>query len=228
MSLEHASVADWDAAYVLGALSSADRHAFEAHLEDCGQCRRAVAEIAPVAGLLGRIEKEHAESLLVEPVAAPDPARRTEFARIGTGERMRQRRRRWTGALAAAAAIVIAVALVPVVGSSLSESTEVALENSADVPLEATVTLEQVEWGTRIELECHYGVSDDGYSVERSYALYVIGADSTEDQASSWRARPGTSAHLTSATAFNADEIVALELRVVGSGQVLMHADLTD
>lgn len=228
MSIEHASVADWDAAYVLGALSSTDRRAFEAHLEDCGQCRRAVAEIAPMAGLLGRIENEHAESLLVEPLAAPDPARRAEFARVGEGEWMRRRRRRWSVGLAAAAAIVVAVALAPAISSSLSESTVVALENTADVPLEATVKLEQVEWGTRMELECHYGTSGNGYSVERPYALYVIGPDNTEVQASSWRARPGTSAHLTTATALNVDEIVALEVRVVGSEKVLMHADLTD
>jgi Putative zinc-finger len=228
MSLEHAHVADWDAAYVLGALSSADRYAFEAHLEDCGQCRRAVAEIAPMAGLLGRIDKEHAESLLVENPAGPDPAARADFARLGTRERMRRRRRRWSRALAAAAAVVVAVALVTAIGSSLSEGTVVAFESSADVPLEATVKLEQTEWGTRIELDCHYGGSADGYNVERPYALYVIAKDSTEVQASSWRARPGTSAHLTTATALNPDEIVALELRSIDSGQVLMHADLTD
>lgn len=35
MNADHAQFAEWDAAYVLGALNSADRRLFEAHLEDC-------------------------------------------------------------------------------------------------------------------------------------------------------------------------------------------------
>ena len=42
----------WDAAYVLGALSDADRGEFEAHLAGCMSCREAVAELAGVVPLL--------------------------------------------------------------------------------------------------------------------------------------------------------------------------------
>jgi carotenoid cleavage dioxygenase-like enzyme len=42
----------WDAAYVLGALSDADRGEFEAHMAGCGSCRDAVAELAGVVPLL--------------------------------------------------------------------------------------------------------------------------------------------------------------------------------
>ncbi len=42
----------WDAAYVLGALSDADRREFEAHLAGCVSCRAAVAELSGVAPLL--------------------------------------------------------------------------------------------------------------------------------------------------------------------------------
>ena len=34
----------WDAAYVLGSLSSAERREYEAHLETCDRCRSAVAD----------------------------------------------------------------------------------------------------------------------------------------------------------------------------------------
>ena len=37
---------EWDAAYVLGALSPRDRRAFEQHLATCAACREAVAELA--------------------------------------------------------------------------------------------------------------------------------------------------------------------------------------
>jgi carotenoid cleavage dioxygenase-like enzyme len=42
----------WDAAYVLGALSDADRGEFEAHMAGCESCREAVAELAGIVPLL--------------------------------------------------------------------------------------------------------------------------------------------------------------------------------
>jgi carotenoid cleavage dioxygenase-like enzyme len=42
----------WDAAYVLGALSDADRGEYEAHLAGCMSCREAVAELSSLAPLL--------------------------------------------------------------------------------------------------------------------------------------------------------------------------------
>src|ERR1700753_2641377 len=44
--------AQWDAAYVLGSLSAADRREFEAHLEECPACREAVAELSGIPALL--------------------------------------------------------------------------------------------------------------------------------------------------------------------------------
>src|SRR3981189_1348475 len=43
--------ATWDAAYVLGSLSSAERREYEAHLETCDRCRSAVAEIRGIPAL---------------------------------------------------------------------------------------------------------------------------------------------------------------------------------
>ncbi|MFY9765074.1 MAG: zf-HC2 domain-containing protein, partial [Mycobacterium sp.] len=36
----------WDAAYVLGSLSSAERREFEAHMTDCPLCGSAVGELS--------------------------------------------------------------------------------------------------------------------------------------------------------------------------------------
>jgi anti-sigma factor RsiW len=51
---EHAAFADWDGAYVLGALAPDERRAYEDHLAGCARCRAAVAELAPLPGLLAR------------------------------------------------------------------------------------------------------------------------------------------------------------------------------
>lgn len=47
--------AEWDAAYVLGALSSDERREFEDHLSACSVCQAAVADFAGLPGLLGRV-----------------------------------------------------------------------------------------------------------------------------------------------------------------------------
>ncbi|MCZ2263463.1 anti-sigma factor family protein, partial [Isoptericola sp. QY 916] len=51
---------EWDAAYVLGALSPADRRDYEEHLAGCDACRAAVAELAGLPGLLASVPAEHA------------------------------------------------------------------------------------------------------------------------------------------------------------------------
>jgi len=45
-------LATWDAAYVLGALSNADRREFEAHLVRCGSCRDSVTELTAISPML--------------------------------------------------------------------------------------------------------------------------------------------------------------------------------
>jgi hypothetical protein len=58
--------AEWDAAYVLGALSPSDRRAYERHLAECDACRAAVAELAGMPGLLSSLSPAHAEALVAE------------------------------------------------------------------------------------------------------------------------------------------------------------------
>ncbi|WP_129784798.1 anti-sigma factor family protein [Promicromonospora panici] len=64
--------AEWDAAYVLGALSPSDRRAYERHLADCDACRAAVAELAGMPGLLGTLSPAHAEALVAEAPGAAE------------------------------------------------------------------------------------------------------------------------------------------------------------
>ena len=56
----------WDAAYVLGALSDADRREFETHLVGCASCRTAVTELTAVSPLLSLLHYDD--------VVAPDCA----------------------------------------------------------------------------------------------------------------------------------------------------------
>jgi hypothetical protein len=64
--------ADWDAAYVLGALGPAERREYAAHLEGCESCRRSVSDLAALPGLLASVPAD------TFPVAAPARERAPE------------------------------------------------------------------------------------------------------------------------------------------------------
>lgn len=53
----------WDAAYVLGALSCAERREFEAHLGICASCRAAVAELSDLPPLLRVLDVDEARAI---------------------------------------------------------------------------------------------------------------------------------------------------------------------
>ncbi|MGN6752955.1 MAG: zf-HC2 domain-containing protein [Intrasporangium sp.] len=68
--------ADWDAAYVLGALSSADRSEYEDHLAGCKGCRDAVAELAGVPGLLSTVSPAEVLAIDIPDSDVPESATR--------------------------------------------------------------------------------------------------------------------------------------------------------
>lgn len=237
MSTDHAAFAEWDAAYVLGALSPADRRAFEEHLESCDRCVRAVASIAPTLGLMARIDRTRAEALLAGdpagdadgPVvgAAPVAMRGVEDLLARAARDRRHRRTRWSAGLAAAAVVVVAVvvAVSTAIVPALRGIRTADLVDVADVPLTASVEFVPAAWGTRIELECRYLGDGGGEGAGRPYVLVVVDRDGAVSEVSSWRASPGATARLDAATALEVGEIAAVEIRPIDSDVVLMRAD---
>ncbi|WP_206790419.1 zf-HC2 domain-containing protein [Amycolatopsis sp. MtRt-6] len=55
---------EWDAAYVLGALSPGERREYEQHLVCCGTCAAAVASFAGMPGILSVVPRETTVELL--------------------------------------------------------------------------------------------------------------------------------------------------------------------
>ncbi|WP_374313627.1 anti-sigma factor [Microbacterium sp.] len=233
MNVDHAHFADWDAAYVLGALSPADRRAFETHVEQCDLCRAAIADMAPTIGLLSRVASERAQSMLAPAPAAPtamaegpDAASRERVIEAGV-RRSRRGRGWWIGGLTAAAAVIVAVVVI-VTGAILppAPAQVVALEPIADVPVTATVELTGVAWGTRIDMVCRYGETDGQGDEGWPYALVVTAVDGTTSEVSSWQALPGATARVSAGTALDPDEIASVEIRSVSSGKVLLRGDV--
>lgn len=235
MNPDHPRFAQWDAAYVVGALAPAERREFEEHLAECAECRRAVAELSPAVGLLSRLTPEDAERIDAQVAedgtpedGTPDettrPAEILSFARA----RARRRRRVRVVALVAAAVLIIAAVAVPfAVSSFVRPATEsFALENVVEIPLEASVRLTSVDWGTRIELDCRYADAPDADpDASWTYALAVVDAAGDASTVSTWRAGPGSAARLSAGTALDVDDIRGVEIRSM-SGTVLMSYEL--
>src|SRR4051812_36705433 len=99
--------AEWDAAYVLGALAPAERLEFEGHLALCTRCRASVAEIAGLPGLLAQVGPEDAARLTEMPDHHDGPPATVMPEVLATVRRERGRLTRTMLGLAAALALLL-------------------------------------------------------------------------------------------------------------------------
>lgn len=225
--MSHDAFSRYDAAYVLGALTPADRQAFEEHLESCECCQRAVAEVAGLPGLLARVDPADLES--AEDAASPGPVPETLLPRLlGEVKRSQQRRRTWAVAsAAAAAAAVVAVGVTvgngdgpgqppaPVAGQTMTQVDQSRLS--------AQLAMEDVAWGTRLSITCTYTAGRYDGGEAPAYALVVTTRDGAE-QVATWRAVVGKPTTVVAATASRSSEITSVEVRTTRGEPVLRLA----
>jgi anti-sigma-K factor RskA len=207
-----------DGAYVLGALSPAERAAYERHLATCSFCREAVADIAVLPGLLGRLDPEEFAKLLGD-----TPAQRNRMPDLVTAARStrqrerRQTRRRMLGAALAAAC----VALVATVGAVFWLDRGTAVEPpvpavamrpvGAAVPVSANVSLRSGRWGTKVSMVCRYARTTS-HSEAYTFRLVAFGPDNQKEQVGSWLAAPGAEVEMAGMTRFTGSNLSRLEL----------------
>jgi hypothetical protein len=236
---DHARYTEWDAAYVLGSLSSVERREFEAHLELCDRCRLAVADLSGLPSLLGRVVPERALSLLAsedededadaDEDAEPGSAPVTDIvARIEKAEhRRRLRRFGIVGGIAAAALAVAAVAIPVTIAAQPHPTVAVALAPTAGNSVSGDVQLTSVKWGTKIDMHCAYGTGSTwGYPGDGGYALWVVDRAGRASEVSTWKATSGSQVKLTAATALSVGEIARIEVRSAATNDVLLAKKL--
>jgi hypothetical protein len=221
-----------DGAYVLGALSSSDRMQFEQHLADCPDCDRAVRQLAGLPGLLARVDAS-----VLELSAGAGPVPETLLPRlVGEVRRTRRRRSVLIGTVAAAALVVAGVVPVVVVntlsgGTSQASPPAVttappagrAMVPLGGAPVRATIALDPVAWGTRLDLTCTYAPRPDQYELPSvaTYVLVVRTRDGRTEQVGTWRSIGGRTMRLTAATSVRRDEIASVEVRTTSGRRVL-------
>ncbi|ASW53231.1 anti-sigma factor [Plantactinospora sp. KBS50] len=210
-----------DGAYVLGALAPAERAAYERHLAGCAECREAVAEIAVLPGLLGRLDPAGLESI----AGPPEPQSRLPgLIAAARADRRRSRRRtrmRYAGAVLAAAglALVFGLGVTRLAGDAARPAPSASTVPLAAMrpvrgagPVTAEVAVTSTAWGSRVTMHCRYPATGD-YPETRTFRLVAIGADGAREQVSSWLAAPGDDVTLTGATRLSGPELTRLELQ---------------
>ncbi|MBF4461784.1 MULTISPECIES: anti-sigma factor family protein [unclassified Rathayibacter] len=222
---------DWDAAYLLGALSIADRRAYELHVRTCRGCREALAEFVPLPGLLAHLPQEEALRLLEEPrvheeVASP-PALLTRLAAATEAIRRRARVKVAFLALAAAGvsaatAIALPLALGPSGTPVETVGSTVSLAAAPGVPVQASVRFVPEQWGTRIDMDCSWSDTQAQYAGATGYVMYVTDSSGATEPIGSWTSTPGSTMEPSLSTGLPLASIASVEVRLQDSGEVVL------
>lgn len=229
LAREHTEVSDWDAAYVLGALTPADRRRYERHVDDCARCRAAVAELSGLPGLLAGVP---VEQIGADPADDLPPDLLPRLSVAVTRRRRSRIRYAAVGALVAAAAVVLAlVAFWP--GSGVDpRPTPTASQVAVSLPLQAvtpnplavSVSLVSEPWGTRMNLDCRFAGDGGSAGPDRDYgyAIYATNRAGVTMPVGSWTYGPDTTAEPVGTSKWPVEQIATVEVRA-DDGTVLLR-----
>jgi anti-sigma factor RsiW len=227
---DHHRYAMWDAAYVLGSLSSADRREFEAHIVDCPSCREAVAELSGVPALLSQLNRNEVAAINESDHTSGGPEISPELlpSLLATVRWRRHRTRLMTWAAAAAAAVLLAIsALVGVAGHSPTSAPPQASASALPMAqvgttlLASTVSLSRQQWGTHIALKFVCTAPVDAH--HDTVALVVVGRDGSQSRLATWVAIPGRTATPTGSISMPVDQIAAVQVVLADNGRVMLE-----
>ena len=219
----------YDAAYVLGALSPADRRDFEEHLAVCPACASSVGELAGLPGLMSRVSIDQL-------TAEPEPVPETLLPSLARAvRRERGRRRLVVGLSAAAAACLLAAGTAAITRPEAPARTPVAAPTStrpgtashpmtavAASPVTASARLVDMAWGTRIDLTCSYRAQGLYPAAGVPYAMVVIDRNGAAQQVATWKALPDRELTVMGASSRTRREIAAVEIRTL-QGQTILR-----
>jgi homospermidine synthase len=220
-------LAEWDAAYVLGALSLEDRRTYESYLAANPARAAELTELAGLPGILNALSRDEAVALTDLAGAEPSDDRPDNVASLAHAAAKRQRRTRRTvlaTALASAAALLIAGGVVgaTVFSRSTPPAQTVAMQPMEPTPREgltAQLAVTEKKWGTELNWACEY-TKDWSRGVD-SYDIVVTTKTGAQTTVGSWRPAGDEASGLSAATSIPTSEIRSVDIRVSGTDEPL-------
>lgn len=206
-------------AYVVGSLEPAERDVVGRHLEDCPDCVSELAMLAPVVGLLGRLEPAEARNRMLTP--SPGLLPQAIDAARDQQEQDRRRLRRWKLVAAAAAVVAVMSGVLPQVlpagagagpGPSASGT---ALATMTGVTAAGMGSMEQRTWGTAVQLQL------TGLPPATGYRALATARDGRTEVAANWGTTPGGRVTINGTTGIPLDQLVSIQIRTL-DGRPLM------
>ena len=222
----------WDAAYVLGSLSSAERREFEAHMTVCSLCGSAVGELSGMPALLSQLDRDELGAIDARFGVAPLLSDELLPSLLVKVSWRRRRSRIVTWAAGVAAAAVLAIGVLVGVGHCLMSvpappHASVSVQPMAEVGtnrLASTVSLSSRQWGTFISMNCVCLAAPNAH--HDTLAMVVVGRDGSHTRMATWVANPGHAATPAGSISTPVDQIASVQVVSVEHGQVLLERSL--
>jgi hypothetical protein len=220
-------IAEWDAAYVLGALSMEDRRTYEGYLAVNPAHATELTELAGMPGILKALSRDEAVALTDLAGAPPVEPRPDDVASLAQAAAKRQQRSRRTwlaAAVASAAALLIAGG---VVGATVFPRSQAPVQAVAMQPMQPTprggltaqLAVTEKKWGTELNWACSY--TKDWSKNVASYDLVVTTRDGAQAAVGSWKPAGDEATGLSAATSISTSQIRSVDIRATGSGEPL-------
>jgi hypothetical protein len=218
---------------VLGALEPAERPAIEAHIAACARCNAILAELAPLPGLMHRLDPfEHGPAASSQSSSAQSPPQSSPppplpLVPLELRERLllaarkeRTRRRRWVAGIAAAAVFVV-LSLAAAATSGLWGHSEATVASATDARTSVRADVRLMPDATGSEL----ALSLTGVTPAEHCKLVAIDAQGRRDVAAAWVATYDGRATVTGHTSFRPDQITRLVV-VTDAGSTLVRVPI--
>ncbi|MGE0217117.1 anti-sigma factor family protein [Mycolicibacterium sp.] len=214
------NIADWEAAYLFGALTEAERWEFEQFLASEPACAAALQEFAAIPALLNALPYEDAIALIDERPRVTETTPNAPATTTITMEcpRTWSVRTKWTAGLVSAAALMAVGGAVGYIALPEVPVPEVALKAMAPGVREgisASLSIAERHWGTRLDWECRY--TKPWATAVTTYNLVLTTNAGEEVSVASWAPGEDPGTDLAAATRIPVSQIHTIEIRAAGS-----------
>lgn len=204
-------------AYVLGAVSAAERESIDKHLDECKICRAELVGFAPLPGLMRRVSADDVDAVADEAVADMPPPELPQKL-----PPRRPARRWWVLAIASACLLILAVAVGGLIlpGSRHPETTAatvVLAGDDATTGVKATARATARPWGSGVRLRLQY------VQLRAHCSLVVNARNGTTEVAGSWVANSRIDdTDIPGASSLSLNDIASMDV-YTNTGKRLVH-----